>query len=316
MISIFFPTAGVAQNFNGNSVMGGPVRGQAAPTPLPQTPADGFTPSEEMLELGYQLGFLVGKLARQAQLAQMFGSQPQNKANQVQGPAAAWKGGQAGKVIELKEGDTFTTPGGATIAWKGDEVKVNEPGGRTQQAAASGAAAQQNGKPNGPQNGPRGGRFQAALSMSTASSAEGRQFAVSMALSLAVRLAGCGHDGALQSAGTVPMGAASAALAAQSQETKPRNWRVWGDPHIDHPNGSKSDFDRKNAMFTLQDGTRVLMGADNPQAVVKKVQIVLPGGEPNWQGYDPKDTSVMEDDGTGHFKSVGTAEQLLAGRTA
>ena len=100
------------------------------------------------------------------------------------------------------------------------------------------------------------------------------------------------------------------------QNGKPKDWRVWGDPHIDHPNGEKSDFDKKNAIFTLNDGTQVMMGADNPKGVVQKVQIVLPGGQPNFNangGYDPAQTSVMKDDGTGKFQNVGTANQFMGG---
>ena len=116
MISIFFPSAGLGTRSSGNSAAlnptGTPGRG-VAPSALSQGLADGFTPSEEMLEaeLGYQLGYLVGKLARQAQLAQLYGSQPQNRVNGATRAAAPnHRQGQAGKVIELKEGDTPLWP--------------------------------------------------------------------------------------------------------------------------------------------------------------------------------------------------------------
>ena len=199
------------------------------------------------------------------------------------GPCGVGGPGMAGggQTIEMQKDSTFTTPGGATITWKGDEVKVNEPGG--QQAQGAGAA--------GRGFGAGSGQFNMAAAMS-----------------------GPGYSAALAiSAGAGAHGACGCGAAHAGQDGKPRTWRVWGDPHIDHPNGSKSDFDRKNAHFTLQDGTQVLMCADNPKAVVNRVQIILPGGRPNWQGIDPAQTSVMRDDGTGHFKSSGPASQYMQG---
>jgi len=57
-----------------------------------------------------------------------------------------------------------------------------------------------------------------------------------------------------------------------------------------------------------------MMGADNPKGVVQKIQIVLPGGRPNFAaGYDPAQTSVMKDDGTGKFQNLGTADKFMGG---
>lgn len=191
-------------------------------------------------------------------------------------------GGQQGGTIELTKGQSFTTPGGATIKWEGDEVKVHEQG---QQQGAQGA-----GRGFGAQN----GQFNQAAAFS-----------------------GPGYSGAIAISGNMGGGLAGGCGCHQAQQSgKPKDWRVWGDPHIDHPNGSKSDFDKKNAIFTLNDGTQVMMGADNPKGVVQKVQIVLPGGRPNFQangGYDPAQTSVMKDDGTGRFQNLGTADKFMGG---
>ncbi len=192
-------------------------------------------------------------------------------------------GGQQGGTIELTKGQTFTTPGGATINWQGDEVKVSEPGAGTQNANGAGRGF-------GAQN----GQFNQAAAFS-----------------------GPGFNAAIAISSNMGGGVAGNCGCHQAQQGgQPKNWRVWGDPHIDHPNGSKSDFDKKNAIFTLNDGTQVMMGADNPKGVVQKVQIVLPGGRPNFNangGYDPAQTSVMKDDGTGKFQNVGTANQFMGG---
>ncbi|MBN9416645.1 hypothetical protein ABS71_18650 [bacterium SCN 62-11] len=191
-------------------------------------------------------------------------------------------GGQQGGTIELTKGQSFTTPGGATINWQGDEVKVKEPGGNAQGVGG--------GRGFGAQN----GQFNQAAAFS-----------------------GPGYNGAIAISSNMGGGLAGGCGCQQAQQSgKPKEWRVWGDPHIDHPNGEKSDFDKKNAIFTLNDGTQVMMGADNPKGVVQKVQIVLPGGRPNFQangGYDPSQTSVMKDDGTGKFQNLGTADKFMGG---
>ena len=184
--------------------------------------------------------------------------------------------GGAGQTVELQKGQTFTTPGGATISWpqEGDEVKVSEPGGAQQQ---------------------------------------GRNFGAGNGINLAASFAGPGYKAALAlSIGGTPGPVGGACLQA-AEDQEPREWRVWGDPHIDHPNGEKSDFEKKNAIFTLQDGSQILMGADNPKAVVNRVQIVLPGGQPNWDGFDPSQTTVMQDNGKGKFVNAGTADRLMQG---
>jgi hypothetical protein len=188
-------------------------------------------------------------------------------------------GGQ--RTIEMQKGTTFTTPGGSTIKWQGDEVKISEKGNANAQGVGGGRAF-------GAQNGN---------------------------VNMAAAFSGPGFNGALAISSNIGgAGALGCGCQHAAKDAKPRDWRVWGDPHIDHPNGSKSDFDKKNAIFTLQDGTQVMMGADNPKGVVQKVQIILPGGQPNFgAGYEPSQTSVMKDDGTGHFKSIGTANQFMGG---
>jgi hypothetical protein len=185
--------------------------------------------------------------------------------------------GGPGQTIELQKGDSFTTPGGSTINWAGgaeEEVKISEPGN-----------AQQGQRNFGGGNG----------------------------VNMAASFAGPGFSAALSmSAGGTP-GPLGCAAGMAGQDAEPRDWRVWGDPHIDHPNGEKSDFQTKNSMFTLQDGTRVMMGADNPKGIVNRVQIVLPGGQPNWDGMDPSQTTVMQDNGRGKFESAGTADQFMQG---
>ncbi|MCA9795885.1 MAG: DUF1521 domain-containing protein [Candidatus Eremiobacteraeota bacterium] len=190
-------------------------------------------------------------------------------------------GGGQGGVIELQKGGSFTTPSGSTISFKGDTVSVHESGGGSRNIGCG-----------------CGGAGKAGM--------EGR-------FAMAGRFSDQGFQGAMFMAANMSGGACGGVAGHQgAQHGNPRHWKVWGDPHINHPDGSKSDFDRKNAMFTLQDGTKVIMCADNPKATVNRVQIVLPGAQPNWKGIDPNQTSVMQDQG-GRFKSVGTAAQMMHG---
>jgi hypothetical protein len=234
---------------------------------------------QQTKQMMFLVGMLAGMMASQGQRGPGLGSQAGPGAMGGCNPAG---GCNQSKTIQLKKGSSFTTPGGAKISWKGDEVKVHEPGGKSQ---ASGAAA------------------------------EGRSFGGGNSFAMGAFMSGPGFSAGMMVAGSAGMGGAAGACACHcaQKEAKPRNWKVWGDPHIVHPNGSKSDFKKKNAMFTLQDGTRVLMGAANPKGVVKSVQIILPGGEPNWSKIDPKQTSIMQDNGKGHFNDIGTADKMMQG---
>ena len=264
------PMGGLGGGF-GNPMMGMPQLGQMNP--------------QAMQALGQLLGMLMGSMANQGSQGPRLGCQGQGFPGQgcpgMGGPGAMNpmmgmgqpQGG--GQTVELQKGESFTTPGGATINWQGDEVKVSEPGGSGQN-----------------QRGFGGGN-----SMNMAAAFAGPGFKASLAMSVA---------------GGVP-GPLGAATQQAGQDAEPRDWRVWGDPHIDHPNGEKSDFETKNSMFTLQDGSQILMGADNPKGVVNKVQIVMPGGQPNWEGIDPSQTTLMQDNGKGKFESAGTADQLMQG---
>jgi len=228
---------------------------------------------QALYALGAMLGQLMGSMAGAGSQGPSLGGPCGNcGANQL-GNGQAPGGGQT---VELTKGQSFTTPGGATINWpaEGDEVKVSEPGGSQQQ---------------------------------------GRNFGGGNGVNLAASFAGPGYQASLAvSLGGTP-GPLGGACQQAAEDSPPRDWRVWGDPHIDHPNGEKSDFETKNSMFTLQDGSQVIMGADNPKGVVNKVQIVLPGGQPNWDGIDPAQTTVMKDNGKGKFESNGTADRLLQG---
>ncbi len=216
------------------------------------------------------------------------------------------------QTIELQPGQTFTTPGGCTIHWDKkdkDSVKISEPGGGGGAAGGAGKAgcakggggakAQASAGPGGAQASASAGGAGRAFGTSMALSAAGQMGNQSFAMAFAASMGGGGG----------PCGCVG---AQQGEQQAPRNWKVWGDPHIDHPNGKKSDFEKKNAMFTLTDGTKVLMGADNPKGVVQRVQVILPGGQPNWNGFDPKQTSIMQDQG-GMFKPIGTADQFMGG---
>ncbi len=208
--------------------------------------------------------------------------------------------GQAGGEIELKQGETFTTPSGSTISFQGDEVKIHETG---QSASAAASAA------GGPGGGEPGRRFALVVASAAAAAASGGEDGAAASASAS---ASTGLQTALQGLGPLLCGPAGAASSSAAAELKPRDWRVWGDPHIEHPDGSKSDFDKKNALFTLQDGTRVLMMADNPQAVVKSVKIFLPGARVNLGAAEPDQTSIMQDK-NGRFQSVGTADKFMRG---
>lgn len=288
----FSASAGAFENF------GGPLGGLGGGLGNPMMGLGGFGSANPQQLQGamFALGRMMGALAAQGQRGAGlngggFPGGPGGFPGQggLGGPGACGPmgplgpGGQQGGTIELTKGQSFTTPGGATINWQGDEVKVKEPGGNAQ--GVNGA-----GRGFGTQN----GQFNQAAAYS-----------------------GPGFNAAIAISGNMGGGVAGGCGCHQAQENgKPKEWRVWGDPHIDHPNGEKSDFDKKNAIFTLNDGTQVMMGADNPKGVVQKVQIVLPGGRPNFQangGYDPAQTSVMKDDGSGKFQNLGTADKFMGG---
>lgn len=200
--------------------------------------------------------------------------------NQMGGPGM----GQGGGCIDLQQGQSFTTPGGAQINWQGDTVTVKEPGGGVQQQNVGGGG-------------------------------DARGFGAQNAFAMAGAFSGQGFSGAFAMAGTMgapgPIGACGCHHGQQNQQPA-KDWKVWGDPHIKNPDGSQGEFDRKNALFSLNDGTKILMGADNPKAVVKKVRIMLPGAPVNLQGFDPNQTSVMRDVG-GKFQSMGPASQFMGG---
>ena len=61
-------------------------------------------------------------------------------------------------------------------------------------------------------------------------------------------------------------------------------WRVWGDPHILNPDGSRMDFSRANGMFEMPDGTHLVMIATGPKAVVHDVLVFPPGVRPSGFG--------------------------------
>ncbi|GMU53379.1 MAG: hypothetical protein AMXMBFR33_25250 [Candidatus Xenobia bacterium] len=225
-------------------------------------------------------------------------SSPLNGATRGEEPGAP-----QGGYVDLKEGDSFTTPSGSTISWKGDEVKIHETG----ESVSSGAGATANQAGGAANPGRQFALILASAASASASSASGEGGSASASASASTAL-----QTALMSFGPMLGGAtgSSSASAAAAADLKPRDWRVWGDPHIDHPDGSKSDFDKKNALFTLQDGTRVLMGADNPQGVVKSVRIFLPGARVNLGQLEPAQTSIMQDK-NGRFEPMGTADQFM-----
>ena len=99
------------------------------------------------------------------------------------------------------------------------------------------------------------------------------------------------------------------------QNGKQENWKVWGDPHIQSPNGKSTDFKEPGAEFTLSDGTKVITSAATANGVVEHVQIVLPGAQPQWggdTGADPNHTTVYKDI-NGEMTASGTASQYMMG---
>ncbi len=277
-----------------NESFGSPLGGMGGGFANPMMGLHGFQGANPQQLQGamFMLGKLMGMLASQGQRGaglSGFPGSPGGFPGGPGGPGGSQGCGQVGPMgpmggqrsIEMQKGTTFTTPGGSTIKWEGDEVKISEKGNTSAQGIGGGRGF-------GAKNG--------SVNMAAAFSGPGFNGAMAISANMGGGGAlGCGYQHA-------------------TKDQKPRDWRVWGDPHIDHPNGSKSDFDKKNAIFTLQDGTQVMMGADNPKGVVQKVQIILPGGQPNFgAGYEPSQTSVMKDDGTGHFKSIGTADKFMGG---
>lgn len=278
---------------------------RAAPSPLdpfgldsyqPTLPDGPFNPMDGLDSL--QTGPTPDVQAAMLLLAILLArSRYQGMSSPLSGSGAAPQGGQE---IELKQGDTFTTPSGSTISFQGDEVKIHETG-----QAASAASSAADGGPGQPSP---GRRFALVIASAAAAAASGGGDPSSAASASA----STGLESALQGLSPMLSGPAGAASSAAASELKPRDWRVWGDPHIDHPDGSKSDFDKKNALFTLQDGTRVLMMADNPNSLVKSVKIFLPGSPVNLGAADPAQTSIMRDR-NGRFESAGTADQFMRG---
>lgn len=189
-----------------------------------------------------------------------------------------------GGVVELRKGQTFNTPGGCQISWKGNTVSVKEPGGqqRILGGAAMGAAA---------------GAGMGAVAFAGA-------------------FAGNGYAGAFAGAAVGVGGFAGAGMgmmAGVGGRTKPNNWKVWGDPHIKDGAGKRQDFKTNNAMFTLQDGTRVAMAAAGPKGVVKRVRIFLPGTPINrgtLGGINPRQTTVYHNRGLRKVAG-GTLDQYM-----
>lgn len=202
------------------------------------------------------------------------------------------QGNGQGQYIELQKGQTFTTPGGATINWQGDEVKVHEAGGGSQQGgggpkgASGGAHGAGAGAGSSGARGAQNGNWAFAMAGANSNSA----FAMAAAGSYGPACHCACHEGNSSSGSSAP---------------KERDWKVWGDPHKTNPDGSQSeDFTRKNGMFTLQDGTRVVMEADNPKGVVEKVKIFLPGAELG--GFDQNNTTNYTDhDSDGKWDNNG-----------
>ena len=186
-----------------------------------------------------------------------------------------------GQTIELQKGQSFTTPGGSTIDWKGNTVKVKEPGGQQRDLGGGSAAASAS------------AGFGGAAASAAAS--------------------GAGSAAAAATAGGGGAAASAAVDGATKNSTKAKEWKVWGDPHIQNPDGSKQDFKTKNAVFSLQDGTKVMMCADNPKGVVEKVRVTLPGGQLNMQGVDAKQTTVYGNGDGNKFVNQGTLDQYMNG---
>lgn len=53
--------------------------------------------------------------------------------------------------------------------------------------------------------------------------------------------------------------------------------RVWGDPHVTEPDGAQWTWKGKEATLTLEDGTKITMGAESPNGAIKKVDIYTNG---------------------------------------
>jgi len=217
------------------------------------------------------------------QMMQQMGMQQQNPMDQMQqqqqqNPMDPNQQQNGQGTVELEKGQTFTTPGGCTVNWQGDTVKIHEPGGGQKDMADG---------------------FGLAASGAT----QGTAWAKAAAWGNA--------DSAASAAGSDGVAASAAAHSGESKTAdKARDWKVWGDPHIKNPDGSSQDFKTKNAVFSLQDGSKVLMCADKPDGVVNKVRITLPGGQMNLKGVDTKQTAVYGNDGN-KLQQHGTLDKYL-----
>ena len=198
------------------------------------------------------------------------------------GMQGAGRGQGGGRVVELQKGQSFTTPGGCSISWKGNTVNVKEPGGRQKQMGAGGAAA----------------GMGAGMAFAGAFAGVGQNGAFAGAFIGVGGAAGCGGMGGCGGAG---------------KYQKPNNWKVWGDPHIKDGKGKQQDFKTNNSMFTLRDGSRVAMCAAGPKGVVNRVRIFLPGTPVNKRtlgGINPNKTTVYQNQGLGK-KAAGTLDQYM-----
>ena len=82
-------------------------------------------------------------------------------------------------------------------------------------------------------------------------------------------------------------------------------WKVWGDPHILNPNGTRLDFSRSNGLFEMPDGTRLVMIATGPKAHVHDI-LVFPKGVA-LGGFDFEQTTNYGRPVNGRFRDMGPA---------
>jgi hypothetical protein len=234
---------------------------------------------------------MMGMMMMMMSMLQMMGNQGQAQQmggmqNQIPGmgqkPGMAGvgnaQGQQQGGVVELKmNGEEVTTPGGCKVKWHGDgkkesTVDITEPGkGGTQQGGTgSGNKAAGNAAPAAGNAAPEAGN------------------------------AAPGGKGAGNAA---PAGKGSKGESSSGE----KKWKVWGDPHIDDAEGKRTDFkkDKKNAMFTLEDGTRMLVTAESANGLTTGVKLFMPGTQITQQnlGVNAADTEVYKNTNGGMGKA-------------
>ncbi|CAM9946465.1 unnamed protein product, partial [Phaeothamnion confervicola] len=235
---------------------------------------------------GQQCGFDPCQMGGPQGFGPQGGFDPCGNVNGAQGVNGA-NGVQGDGIHQLQKGQSYTSPTGTTYDWTGDTLKVTEPGQQNGQGGANGA--------NG------NGSFAASMAGTTPN---GGKFAAS------VSYQGPGGD--------------NGNAAAGQDNSQPREWNVYGDPHTTNPDGSKSDWSRTSAVYGTQgsatdpngnvvSGDKIVATASGSNKPLTAIDIVSPGGNVQnamqQMGIDPSQTTNYGNGESGKFTDAGSMDQ-------